>query len=168
MRIGILSDTHNHKTRLTAALEHLRQEGIDTLIHCGDMTTTDTAELLSGFCVYYAAGNGDVLWGEITGLLQRGNPSSRGGLILPIDLDGQACVVVHGHQPGKVSELATGGKYRYIFHGHSHTRRDEWINGTRVINPGALGGLNIASRSFAILDLTSGKLEFVALEGPTL
>jgi len=167
MRIGILSDTHDRQTNLKTALEHLRREGVDTLIHCGDLTTTATAELLAGFTVYYAAGNGDATWGEVVELLQRANPASRGGLMLTIDLDGQTCLVLHGHQPGKISEMAAGGKYRMIFHGHSHVARDEWIHGTRVINPGALGGLNLAARSFAILDTLSGKLEFIPIDRNT-
>lgn len=168
MRIGIISDTHDRQMNLKIALEHLRQEGIDTLIHCGDLTTTATAELLTGFTVFYAAGNGDAAWGEVVEQLRRANPASRGGLMLTIDLDGQTCMVLHGHQPGKISELAASGRYRMIFHGHSHVPRDEWIHGTRVINPGALGGLNQAARSYAILDTINGKLEFITIDRNSL
>ena len=35
---------------------------------------------------------------------------------------------------------------------------------TRVVNPGALGGTRRQSRSFCLLDLSTGEIEFVELE----
>jgi len=35
------------------------------------------------------------------------------------------------------------------------------VKGTRIINPGALGGLGIESRSFCIIDLNTDDVEFV-------
>ena len=47
--------------------------------------------------------------------------------------------------------------------GHTHRRRDQTIGRTRVINPGALGGVRWQRRSFCILDLATGEARFVKL-----
>ena len=51
-------------------------------------------------------------------------------------------------------------KLDYIFSGHTHRRQDELIGNTRLINPGALGGMYYQTRSIAILDLETDKLIF--------
>ncbi len=70
----------------------------------------------------------------------------------------------HGHLEGVVENLVESREYAYVFTGHSHRRKDEMIRATRLINPGALGGMHVEKRSFVILDLTSGKLDVHFLE----
>jgi predicted phosphodiesterase len=67
--------------------------------------------------------------------------------------------VTHGHVPGKIESFLEGS-YNYIFHGHTHRRRDETIGACRIINPGALGGTQHESRSVCLLDLKTGHLQF--------
>ena len=59
MRIGVLSDTHNNIGNLLKALRFFRDEGIEKLIHCGDMVNVTTAKQMSGFDVIYVNGNMD-------------------------------------------------------------------------------------------------------------
>ncbi len=161
MRIGILSDTHNNVPNLRAALERLREEGIDTVFHLGDVTRPETAQELSGFRVIHLVGNGDYLSGEIRRVLLDMNPESYSGMVWTGEIDGVPIAATHGHLPGKFDELVDSGKYAYVLKGHSHRRLDGQRNGTRLINPGALGGLKPQERSFMILDLDTGKAEFV-------
>jgi predicted phosphodiesterase len=63
--------------------------------------------------------------------------------------------------PGRLEELIESRLYEYVFHGHSHAHRDVRMAGTRVINPGSLGGLRREARQFCLLDLSTGKAEFV-------
>ena len=56
-------------------------------------------------------------------------------------------------------------KCEYIFHGHTHRRRDEVVHGTRIINPGALGGMSREHYSFCIVDLGLEDVEFIRLPG---
>jgi hypothetical protein len=69
--------------------------------------------------------------------------------------------MIHGHQEGKLRRLINAGEYAYVVHGHTHRRSDRRIGPTRVINPGALGGMRWQQRSFCILDLDSGEATFV-------
>ncbi len=161
MKVGILSDTHNNLPNLWAALERLRDEGIDTLFHLGDLTRPETAQELGGFRVIHLVGNGDYLSGEIRRALLEMNPASYSGMVWTGELGGVSMAATHGHLPGKFDELASSGAYAYVLKGHSHRRQDEQRGGARLLNPGALGGLKPQERSFLILDLETGQVEFV-------
>lgn len=164
MRIGILSDTHNRKEAMALALAVLRREGIDTLFHCGDVTTLETARLMVGFTVHYVYGNGDTDALDIHQMLQASNVDCTGGLVFSGEVDGVKIAATHGHLAGKVAALVGSREYDYVFHGHTHIRRNELIGRTRVINPGALGGTRNEGRNLCILDLRSGEIDFPDLD----
>jgi len=163
MLIAILSDTHNHAANLQTALEVCRGEGVYKVFHCGDMTTVETARLLEGFEVTYVYGNGDAASGAIRQTLLEMNLNSYGGPVYGGEIGQVSVAATHGHMEGVLPELVRSGKYDYVFCGHSHRRKEEQTGRTRVINPGALGGLRVMSPSFCLLDLDTGKARFVEL-----
>jgi len=163
MQIGILSDTHNNTENLQAALQIFKQRDIRTIFHCGDVNRLEIIPHLAGFRVIYLAGNGDILWGEIRQSLLELNPESFGGLVFKGELGGIKIAAAHGHLEGVIDGLATSGEYDYVFCGHSHRHKDVQVGKTRLINPGALGGLKVEPRSICLLDLDSGLAEFVSL-----
>lgn len=163
MKIAVLSDTHNNIANLDAALERIRQEDVHTLIHCGDMTSAETASRMAGWRVICVFGNCDVASGEIREKLQELHPQSSAELTFTGYLGGARIAVTHGHIPGQMEELIESRLHEYVFHGHSHRQRDVRIRDTRVINPGALGGMHREPRQFCLLDLSTGKAEFIHL-----
>jgi putative phosphoesterase len=161
MKIGILSDTHNNVDNLKRALAIFRREGIDTLIHCGDMSSPATAVHFTGFTLIYVHGNMDRNPLAIRQTLFDLNPSSVAanqftGELIP----GVRVAAAHGHTPGKLDSFIQDG-YDFIFHGHTHRRRDETVGQSRIINPGALGGAQHEPRSICQLDLKTGQIKFV-------
>jgi putative phosphoesterase len=163
MQIGILSDTHNNIENLQAALRIFKKNNIFTIFHCGDVTSVEVVPLLVGFRVIYLAGNGDVLWGEIRRSLLDLNPESYGGLVFSGEIGGAKIAAAHGHLDGVVEGLVSSGEYDYVFCGHSHRLKEVQLGKTRLINPGALGGLKVEPPSICRLDLDSGLAEFVTL-----
>lgn len=159
MRIGILSDTHNNLPNVRTALGILRQAGVDTLIHCGDITELETALLFVEFRVICTFGNGDWNAPEIGKNLHYFRPDNASGLSFEGNWDGVKIAATHGHLPGILENQIQSGQFDYVFHGHSHRSEDRLEGRTRVINPGALGGLKREPRSFAIVDLASGKVD---------
>jgi uncharacterized protein len=159
--IGVLSDTHDNQANLLSVLAFLREKGIITLIHCGDVCTPETAKNLNGFHVIHTIGNGDYLSGEIQRILVEMNLSNYSGLVFEGELEGIPIAVTHGHLPGKLEHLVGMGKYRYIFHGHSHRHKHEFIHDCTVINPGALGGLRPEMRSFCVVNIHNGDVQFI-------
>ena len=159
MKIGILSDTHNQLTNFEKALTIFRREGVTLVVHCGDLSSPETAGAMHGFQVIHVCGNLDTANGQIRQVLLDMNPKNYSGMTFEGEVGGVKIAVAHGNQHLKLRELISSGKYDYIFCGHTHRRRNEKIGNTRVINPGALGGLSIEERSVYILDLETGEGE---------
>lgn len=163
-RVAILSDTHNHVINLMRAIQIIKQHKIDTLIHCGDLTTLDTAALLNEFRVILTFGNGDFASGAIQEYLRGLNNGSFAGMHFESELSGHRIAVAHGHVPGKIVEWIGEQRFEYIFHGHSHLCRDERKGISRIINPGALGGLKKGPRTFGILNFENSELKIFPVE----
>ncbi len=163
MKIGILSDTHNNIANLQAALAVFEQEGVTTLIHCGDLTGVEVARKMAGFQVVCIFGNGDYASGEIRQVLLAQNPENSAGLVFSGRIGGARIGATHGHLPGRTEELVRSGQHDYVFTGHSHQHRDERIGFTRLINPGALGGLRREDHHICLLDLESGQAKFLKI-----
>jgi hypothetical protein len=119
-------------------------------------------EVLEGFAVYFAQGNMDrmpALGLAVEALHGRGRLARYHDLVL----DGFRILLLHGDEGGLLHRLIHSGRYAYVLHGHTHRRADRRMGSTRVINPGALGGLRRESPSVCILDLETGQACFVEL-----
>ncbi len=160
MRLAVLSDTHNHTGNLKNAIIRLRQENIETVLHCGDITELETALLLAEFRLICTFGNGDINANQIQKNLLYYREDNFGGIIYRGEFDGVKIAATHGHLEGIVENLVESGEYAFVFHGHTHRREDKMVRSTRVVNPGALGGLHVENRSFLIFDTQSGNLDF--------
>jgi putative phosphoesterase len=162
MKLGILSDTHNHTQNLQRAITLFRNRSITTLIHCGDMTSPNTAELLKDFHVIAVTGNMDMNTGRLASTLKKLNPENTLSATFTGEIEGVSIAATHSHR-GNVPELVANGRFQYIFHGHTHRRRDEQVNNTRIINPGALGGTRHEPRSICIVNLATEAVEFLQI-----
>ncbi|MBN2556319.1 MAG: YfcE family phosphodiesterase [Anaerolineales bacterium] len=163
MILGLLSDTHDNLNNLLKAIEIFKAERAETLIHCGDITAPETIAMLGGFTLRCAFGNMDFQQDALGQAIRRLGQNNRAGLVLELDFNGMAVAVAHGHQREVLSNLIHSGRYAYVFHGHTHRRRDERIGGTRVINPGALSGARSGGLSIACLNLAEDDLRFFEL-----
>lgn len=162
MQIGILSDTHNNVLNLRKALSLFRDAGVTQLIHCGDMTSIETAKHMAGFDVVYVSGNVDQSSSGVRDAVWMLNPNGNDSAeIYRGTIAGVSLAATHSHIPGALDQLIRSGKYAYVFHGHTHRRRDERIGRTRVVNPGALGGNRPETRSVALVDLGRDTVEFI-------
>ncbi len=162
MKIGIISDTHDNLRNLETALKVLKTEKVTKILHCGDVCGPEIIQALADFDVWVAQGNMDRhirLAQMIEEMLGRG----RLAWLHRPTLNGYQLAMTHGDNEEALGNLITSGQHAYVFHGHTHRRRDQTVGRTRVINPGALGGTRRQSRSFCILDLAMGKARFVEL-----
>lgn len=160
MKIGVLSDTHNNLPNLRGALDLFGKENIDTIIHCGDLTGVEIARAMQGFRVICVFGNGDFATGEIRAALLEMNPENYAGMVFTGRIGEARIAAAHGHLPGSVEELVHSGAYDYVFHGHSHQHSDDTAGFTRLINPGALGGLHHEARQVCTVDLEAARVKF--------
>ncbi|MDY6878370.1 MAG: metallophosphoesterase family protein [Chloroflexota bacterium] len=162
MKVGIISDTHDNLRNLETALGVLQAEGVTRILHCGDVCGPEVIRALAGFDVWIARGNMD----RHPGLAQAVEDTlGRGRLAWfhRFTLDGYPVAMLHADNEEVMGNTITSGQYAYVLCGHTHRRRDQTIDHTRVINPGALGGVRWQRRSFCILSLATGDVRFVKL-----
>lgn len=164
MKLGVMSDTHNNESNTRQALEIMRERGVDRIIHCGDITGPKIVELFHGWRVDFLQGNIDRDLDSLRGAVAELGQSSIGRKLV-MEIDGVKVAATHGDDQALLKELIRSGNYRFVFHGHSHQRRDEMIAGTRVINPGALGGKRPQTRSVCIIEPSTNDVEFVTVVG---
>ncbi len=162
MKIGVIADTHDDLDNLERALAVLRDEGVTTLLHCGDVCEPGTLATLAGFDVWLAQGNMDRLVGLMP-VVEETFGHRRLAWLHRLSLDGYRVALVHGDNDEALGNLIASGDYAWVLHGHTHRRRDQQVGRTRVVNPGALGGTRCERRSFCVLDLEAGKVRFVEL-----
>lgn len=164
MKIGILSDTHNDIENVKKAASVFESLGIDTIIHCGDVTIPRILEALKSFRVFLAYGNMDIDKEMLAINLKQHGEKNQLGDFLDIVLSGKRLFVIHGDDHYKLNMATKCGEYDYVLTGHTHRKRDERTGKTRVINPGALGGAFFEQRSIAYLDLETDQLVYYFLQ----
>jgi hypothetical protein len=160
MRIGILSDTHDHRKRTARAVSRLKQEGVDALIHCGDLTRPDIVYECADRPSYFVYGNNDddepALRAAMT--LIGGTCLERGGEITLAD---KRIAVTHGDSAKQARRLIALAP-DYFLYGHTHVPHDQRDGATRWINPGAL---HRAERwTVALLDLGHDTVTFLTVD----
>lgn len=159
--IAVLSDSHNEIHRLRNAAVIMRRASVSAVIHCGDITSPDAVKTLGGFDAHWALGNCD--WDEqaLREAMRRYGHTCH-GLQGEIELVGRRLAFTHGHRFELFKTLTAAREHDLVFHGHTHVRRDEMENGTRVVCPGALHHAN--PPGFALISLPDLELEWVDLQ----
>ncbi len=161
MLLAILSDTHSRHATVRRALALVRERGVRTVLHCGDIEDPETVALFRGLDAHFVFGNCD---GDRAGLRAA---VTEEGLTLHepfghLEVEGVKLAFLHGDDASLMRDVERSGHFDYLFYGHSHQAREHRTGPTRVINPGALH--RARPRTFAILDLAGGNLESVEVE----
>lgn len=158
MLIGLMSDSHNNHPNVRYALDIFRELGINTILHAGDLISGELLKEFKGLSLYLAFGNGDdplMISVKAAGISSQFVCEEA----LALCLDGRKIFMIHGDQRTELENQIASGEHDYVIHGHTHQFRNEMVDNTRVINPGALGGRFVGERSFATLDLSKNELQ---------
>lgn len=160
MRVGIISDTHDNVAAVERATETFREQGIETLIHCGDFIAPPVIPFFEEFSLHGVLGNND---GEVEGL-ERAFEDIDGdlhGRFADLELGGARFGVLHGESKAEVEGYAESGEFDFVLYGHHHEREQREVGGTVVINPGAqFPTVPDEHRTVAIVDTDSGDVSF--------
>jgi uncharacterized protein len=161
MRIGILSDTHSRYQTVEAALALLQNRRVNYVLHCGDIEDSETVWLFQGFTAHFVFGNCDY---ERASLRQAvyGIGATLHEPFGSVELGGVRIAFLHGDDKRLLREVENGGRYDYLFYGHTHQAEEHRTGPTRVINPGALH--RARPKTLVVLDPASGELESVLVE----
>ncbi|HEY7329826.1 MAG TPA: YfcE family phosphodiesterase [Gemmataceae bacterium] len=161
MRIGIVSDTHGNQRMVTRALAELRERGITTVLHCGDIDDPETVEMFRGFTTHFVFGNCDIDKGVLRAAMDDIGATLHDHFG-SIELEGVKLAFTHGDNTTLMRDVERSGYYDYLFYGHTHQAEEHQSGPTRIINPGALH--RARSKSFVVLDLANREVESVTVE----
>jgi uncharacterized protein len=162
MRIGILSDTHGRHLPVRLALAELRDRDVTTILHCGDIDEPVTVELFRGFTAHFVLGNCDTDTGSLRSAITDIGATLH-DQFGSLELEGVQLAFLHGDDQRMLREVEQSGYYDFLFYGHTHHAEEHRTGPTRVINPGALH--RARPKTFVVLDLASGDVESVTVEG---
>ena len=163
MKIVILSDTHGNEANFKKAIGWTKKEGIETLIHCGDI---GSHSLLKNMADEFS-GKIHIVFGNIE---DRQNLAIIASETENIILHGEIGELKMGkneiafcHLPNIAQALSKNQKYDIVFYGHSHKPWEEKTGRCRLVNPGNLLGTPYKA-TFAVYDEEKDKLELKILE----
>jgi len=160
-KIGIISDSHDNQETLKKAVEILNKEGIDIVLHAGDIIAPFTAKILKNLkCRVYAVyGNND---GERE-LLRKTFEGMDSAIsdFQEIEFRNIKIALYHGTEQRLLQAIIKSGEYDLVATGHTHRRVRERVGRTLVVNPGELCGYLTGEASFAIVDGGEVRFEFI-------
>ena len=162
MHIAIIADTHDH-LEATAQLREQLKGKIDVLLHCGDFCAPFMMAELDqfGVPVHCVFGNIDDRHLTTKKAAETEHVTLHGDLA-ELEFDGKRLAM--NHYPHIAKALAFMNRYDLVCFGHTHKRLDEWVNDTRLLNPGEIMG-RLGTRTYAIYDTETGDVSIHELDG---
>lgn len=135
MRIGIISDSHDHHGNVLRALELFDKHEVEYVLHGGDIVSPFTAKAFSALKAKFVAvfGNND---GEK--LFLTSTIAGFGGEIHSYCYKGEIAgrKIFMTHTPDDVEEVAASGIYDLVIYGHTHKQDVREVGRTLIVNPG--------------------------------
>ena len=134
--IGIISDSHGEQLRTREAIKQLVLAGCEQILHLGDVETFEVLDELAGHSVSLVFGNCDYV-----------NRLTDYAISIGLDVQHPVGTIqfgdtgigyLHGDNLGHYQNLLDDSSIQIVFYGHLHETRDEMVENTRCINPGAL------------------------------
>lgn len=161
MRIGILSDTHDHLIAIDRAMQTFAERDVAAVIHAGDFCAPFSLKLVleraRGVPVHAVYGNND---GERTGL-SRILPTLTDGPVR-LELGGRIICLMHGHEPAVDPALREAADV--VISGHTHVEPTARREGEQlVINPGECCPWLTGTGRVCILDTETLEAESVVV-----
>jgi len=157
VRIGVVSDTHNHLANVGRIVELFNDAGVERVIHTGDITQAKTLDMFAGLDA--------PLWG-VFGNNDLERPSLDAAIAVhgftfaepPLRLEIAERRIVVVHDPRDLSgELL--GEHALALHGHTHLHVCERREGSLVFNPGESAGHLRGHNAIGVVDLAELRVE---------
>ncbi len=165
MRIAVMSDTHDNHEAARKAVSMIKDMGIGTVIHLGDIVSPFTLRMFSEFEYYGVFGNND---GEklLLSKIARENGMHLEEQPNIVEISGRRFLLYHGSGSVEktrktVESFAKSGEYDFVLYGHTHIVDIRRFDSTLLLNPGEACGYLSGKRTFAVLDTESGEVRIV-------
>ncbi len=158
MRIGVVSDTHNHLRNVARIVQLFNAAAVDQVVHTGDITQARTLEVFAGLAMPFVGvyGNND----ERAALA-----AAAGGLSMqlhepPLSLEFGGVKVAVVHDPTHLSPRLLE-ENALVLHGHNHRLVCERRHTALVFNPGECAGMLVGLNAVGVVDTASLAVELL-------
>lgn len=159
MKIGIISDSHDHIDNIKKAVKLFKDKKVNFVIHVGDYVSPGTIKEFQGLKLVGIFGNND---GDKFRLISAFNQI--GGQIkgdfCEIEEDGIKFAVYHGTEPQLKDALIECEKYDVVIYGHTHALENAKVGRTLVLNPGTAHGFE-GRATIVIFNTQTKQPEFI-------
>ena len=156
MRIGVVSDTHDRTETIAEAMRLLAEQGVELVLHCGDIESPSTVRFFRPIPTHFVFGNWDKdkvrLAAEI-----KAHGGWHNDAFGAIELAGKRIAWVHSHERHHLHQLERSDYFDYVFYGHTHVREQHRTGKTIVANPGAL--FRASPKTCIVLDVVTGEIK---------
>lgn len=164
MLIAVLSDIHDHSTRLLLALAQAEELGCTHLLFAGDMAEIATFRLLceewqGGIDLVF--GNNEYERSTFARLAQNRTGVHLHGDEAELTLDGRR--VYMSHYPHLAARAAASGRYDAAFYGHTHAAEISHAGRALLANPGEVCGGRYGRPSFGIYNTADNSFSIIPL-----
>ena len=161
MKIGLISDSHDHLDHIRKAAALFRERGVEQVLHAGDFICPSAILALEGLQVAAVLGNND---GETLVLAKTfdrigGRCESQ---CLVLETPEGTVALYHGTSRAVLDGLIHSGLHLAVVSGHTHVPLDGREGNTRVLNPGTAHGFGDAA-TVMIYDTVTDGVELIAL-----
>jgi len=163
VKVGILSDSHDHRGAAEGALLLFRAEGVGMVLHLGDVCSPIVLSRFGGAEIPLRGvfGNNDV---DRDGLQEVTGGSFRQGPHIET-VDGRSILLAHSYDQLQ-GELTGKGRFDLVLFGHTHRPLTMRVGKALVLNPGESCGLLRGASTCAIVDLATMEPRIVEIPLP--
>jgi putative phosphoesterase len=159
LRIGVVSDTHNHLRNVRRIVELFNAARVDRVVHTGDITQAKTLEVFAGLEAKLVGvfGNNDL---ERESLEAAADAAGFHLQEPPLSIEWHAQRLLILHDPYFLTEenLAI---HDVVLHGHTHRPVHERRAGAFVFNPGECAGMLTGHNTVGVLALENLEVEWL-------
>ena len=156
MKIGIIADSHDDVSATRQATRIMKERDCGFLLHAGDLCSPFIARIIKESGIDHATvfGNNDGDRVALAGMIDI-TPAPR-----QITLDGLNILIFH--EPF-INDCIDPVYVDLLIYGHTHIKHEQWKGNMLVLNPGALSGILVDNKTFAVYDTTARKAEIIEL-----
>ncbi len=161
MRIGIMSDSHDHIENINKGIEIFKNKKVDYVLHLGDYVNPNSVRACRGIKIIGIFGNND---GDKFRLISAFNDvgGEIKGEFYEFKEDNLKFACYHGTEWQLKNALVESGRYDVVLYGHTHKCESMKIGDTLVLNPGTTHGFEYKP-TIMIFDTRSKQTEFIDL-----
>jgi hypothetical protein len=161
MKIGIMSDSHDHINNIKKCVEIFKSRGVDYVIHLGDYVNPNSVRACQGIKLIGIFGNNDGDKFRLIGAFRDIDGDIKGDFH-EFEEDGLKFACYHGTEPQLKDALIRCGEYDVVMYGHTHECRNEMVGKTLVLNPGTAHGFDDKA-TIMIFDTKTRQTEFITI-----